>query len=102
MTPRALFLPLALLALAACSGPGYHRIDEALNDECPRSGKRISADALTIYRGRIVGFCKPECRDDFAAHVGERPEDRAFFDRLIAATYVEAYSEAHVEPATAR
>lgn len=41
------------------------------------------ADSTTEYRGVVVGFCNPHCRDDFAAHVADRPADRAIFDDLI-------------------
>ena len=33
------------------------RIEDAVNDTCPWSGKPISADSLTLYRGFTVGFC---------------------------------------------
>ncbi len=55
----------------------------AINTVCPRSGKAVSEDSLTEYRGYVVGFCNPHCRDDFAARWQELPEDRTFFDRLI-------------------
>ena len=41
-------------------------IADAINETCPWSGKPISADALTLYNGAVVGFCNPECRDKFA------------------------------------
>ena len=41
-------------------------IADAINEICPWSGKPISADALTLYNGAVVGFCNPECRDKFA------------------------------------
>lgn len=41
-------------------------IADAINEICPWSGKPISADALTLYNGAVVGFCTPECRDKFA------------------------------------
>ena len=41
------------------------RIEDAINDVCPWSGKPVSADSLTRYRGEIVGFCNPGCRDKF-------------------------------------
>lgn len=56
---------------------------QAINRYCPRSGKPVAPDSLTEYRGLTVGFCNPHCRDDFAAHVSERPEDRRYFDALI-------------------
>lgn len=42
------------------------RIEDAVNETCPWSGKPIAADSLTRYRGRVVGFCNPGCRDEFA------------------------------------
>ncbi|MFC6788795.1 glutathione S-transferase [Methylobacterium komagatae] len=42
------------------------KIEDAVNDACPWSGKPISADSLTLYNGAVVGFCNPECRDKFA------------------------------------
>ena len=57
----------------------------AINPTCPRSGKPVSEDSLTEYRGHVVGFCNTHCRDDFAANVADRPDDRAHFDALIAA-----------------
>jgi len=42
---------------------------DAVNETCPWSGKPISADSLTVYKGKIVGFCNPGCRDKFAAAV---------------------------------
>ncbi len=46
------------------------RIEDAVNATCPWSGKPVSADSLTFYRGEVVGFCNPGCRDKFdsAAH----------------------------------
>ena len=41
------------------------RIEDAVNAVCPWSGKPISADSLTRYRGAVVGFCNPGCRDKF-------------------------------------
>ena len=35
------------------------------NATCPWSGNPVSADSLTRYRGHVVGFCKPGCRDKF-------------------------------------
>jgi len=45
------------------------RIEDAVNELCPWSGKPISADSLTLYNGAVVGFCTPECRDKFARAV---------------------------------
>jgi hypothetical protein len=41
------------------------RIEEAVNETCPWSGKPIAADSLTRYRGAVVGFCNPGCREKF-------------------------------------
>jgi hypothetical protein len=43
------------------------RLDDAVNTRCPWSGDPISGDALTLYRGVVVGFCNSGCRDKFAA-----------------------------------
>jgi hypothetical protein len=46
------------------------RLEDCVNDVCPWSGKPVSADSLTLYRGEVVGFCNIGCRDKFdaAAH----------------------------------
>ncbi|TGD95765.1 glutathione S-transferase [Methylobacterium nonmethylotrophicum] len=41
------------------------RIEDAVNELCPWSGKPIAADSLTLYNGAVVGFCNPGCRDKF-------------------------------------
>jgi len=41
------------------------KIEDCINDNCPWSGRPVSANALMFYRGKIVGFCNPECRDMF-------------------------------------
>lgn len=46
------------------------KIADAVNDTCPWSGKPVSADSLTSYRGVTVGFCNPGCRDKFEKAVG--------------------------------
>ena len=38
----------------------------AANKTCPFSGRGIVANGLAEWRGRIVGFCNPGCRDLFA------------------------------------
>ena len=45
------------------------RIEDAVNDTCPWSGKAVVADALTLYNGAVVGFCDSGCRDKFAAAI---------------------------------
>jgi len=41
------------------------RIEDAVNETCPWSGKPIAAESLTHKRGEVVGFCNPGCRDKF-------------------------------------
>ncbi len=53
-------------------------LDQAVNETCPWSGKPVQADSLTRYRGVVVGFCNPGCRDKFDRAV-------AHFDAAIAA-----------------
>jgi hypothetical protein len=45
------------------------RLEDCVNDSCPWSGKPVSADSLTHYRGAVVGFCNPGCRDKFDAAI---------------------------------
>jgi nicotinamidase-related amidase len=54
------------------------RIEEAVNETCPWSGKPIAADSLTRYAGAVVGFCNPGCRDKFEAAT-------ALFDAAVTA-----------------
>jgi len=49
--------------------PATLRIEDAVNQTCPWSGKAVSADALTLYEGATVGFCNPGCRDKFETAV---------------------------------
>ena len=46
---------------------GELRLKDCANDVCPWSGKPVSADSLTRYRGHVVGFCNTGCRDKFEA-----------------------------------
>lgn len=53
--------------------PGGERaldLADCVNRTCPWSGKPVQADSLTLYRGRVVGFCNPGCRDKFVAATG--------------------------------
>lgn len=43
------------------------RLEDCVNDTCPWSGEPVSADSLTFYRGKVVGFCNTGCRDKFEA-----------------------------------
>lgn len=58
-------------------------MSKAINKYCPRSGKPVVDDSLTEYRGFVVVFCNPGCRDDFARDVTQHPKDRAYFDAII-------------------
>ncbi len=40
-------------------------LEDVINETCPWSGKPVAADSLTDYRGEVVGFCNPGCRDKF-------------------------------------
>ena len=44
---------------------GALALEDCVNGECPWSGKAVSPDSLTLYRGQVVGFCNPGCRDKF-------------------------------------
>ena len=41
------------------------KVEDAVNETCPWSGKPIAPDSLTTYQGAVVGFCNPGCRDKF-------------------------------------
>lgn len=41
------------------------RLEDCANTHCPWSGDPVSADSLTLYQGKVVGFCNPGCRDKF-------------------------------------
>jgi len=56
---------------------------KTINQYCPRSGKPVAENSLTNYRGFAVGFCNPDCRDDFASNREDRPNDTHYFDTLI-------------------
>jgi hypothetical protein len=49
---------------------GELRIQDCVNDVCPWSEKPVSADSLTLYKGKVVGFCNTGCRDKFVAASG--------------------------------
>jgi len=40
-------------------------LTDCVNDACPWSGKPVAAEGLTLYRGKVVGFCSASCRDKF-------------------------------------
>ena len=41
------------------------RIEDCVNSTCPWSGDPVSPESLTLYKGRVVGFCNTGCRDKF-------------------------------------
>ena len=45
------------------------KLEDAVNETCPWSGKPIAADSLTLYKEAVVGFCNPGCRDKFEVAV---------------------------------
>lgn len=49
------------------------KLEDCSNTTCPWSGNPVAADSLTMFQGKVVGFCNPGCRDKFAkavAHFG--------------------------------
>lgn len=44
---------------------------DAINDTCPWSGQPVVDEALTTYRGAVVGFCNTDCRDKFEKAVSQ-------------------------------
>lgn len=44
-------------------------IADCANDVCPWSGRPVSPDALTRYRGRVIGFADRRARDAFLAAI---------------------------------
>ena len=56
---------------------------QPINKYCPRSGKLVKDDSLTDYRGHVVGFCNPGCRDDFARDIANSSKDTNYFDVVI-------------------
>ena len=41
------------------------RLEDCVNDVCPWSGDSVQENSLTLYQGKVVGFCNPGCRDKF-------------------------------------
>jgi len=41
------------------------RLEDCVNEVCPWSGDPVSVDSLTVYKGKVVGFCNTGCRDKF-------------------------------------
>ena len=40
-------------------------LKDCVNETCPWSGKPVAADSLTLYKGEVVGFCNPGCKEKF-------------------------------------
>lgn len=65
--------------------------NRAVNARCPFSGRGVVAGATTVYRGAVVGFCNPGCRDgfaqaaakDFAGASEKLLQARQMLDRLL-------------------
>ena len=53
--------------MTAQNEAGSLDLADCVNQTCPWSGEPVSGDSLTLYRGAVVGFCNPGCRDKFAA-----------------------------------
>ena len=45
--------------------PGKLSLAQCINEVCPWSGKPVAADSLTLYKGKVVGFCNPGCKVKF-------------------------------------
>jgi hypothetical protein len=41
------------------------KLEQCINQVCPCSGDPVSAESLTLYRNKVVGFCNTGCRDSF-------------------------------------
>lgn len=54
---------------ARAAAPGQLRLDDAVNRLCPWTARPVSADALTLYGGAVVGFATAELRDQFVMAV---------------------------------
>ena len=51
------------------------KLSDCVNDKCPWSNKQVPSNSLTIYKNNVVGFCCPECRDDFDKLVNQNKFD---------------------------
>ena len=58
-------------------------MEKPINKYCPRSGRPVEDDSLTEYKGYVVGFCNPGCRDDFAKDIAHNLSDTNYFDVII-------------------
>ena len=44
-------------------------IADCIKETCSWSGGRVQSDSLTLYNGRVLGFCNPGRRDQFESAV---------------------------------
>ena len=51
------------------------KLEDCSNETCPWSGKPVAADSLTLYDGKVVGFCNPGCRDKFEKAINHFASD---------------------------
>jgi hypothetical protein len=58
---------------------------DCVNDICPVSGRPVSDDGLTLYKGKVVGFADRATRDCFVAAI-------VAFETAIQAPPVPRYS----------
>jgi hypothetical protein len=54
-------------------------LKDCLNTHCPWSGDPVQKDGLVLYRGKVLGFCNPGCRDKWM-------KAASLFDQAIAAS----------------
>jgi len=50
------------------------KLEDCINKICPWSGDPVSADSLTVYKDKVVGFCNIGCRDKFEKALGHFDE----------------------------
>ena len=61
------------------------RLEDCVNDLCPLTRRPVSPDALTFYKGKVVGFADRAARDSFLASI-------VAFETAIQAPPVPRYS----------
>lgn len=45
------------------------RLEDCVNDVCPLTGRPVAPEALTFYKGKVVGFADRAARDRFLAAI---------------------------------
>ena len=75
----AMVVVLAVTAGGFVMGADDGRRGKPVNTRCPISGKLVSPDALTVYKGETIGFCCGNCvkkfESDPAKHVKKVQRD---------------------------